>query len=390
MTRTIDPDLEADEAADLLCDLVAIDSRNPPGKERACAEFVHEWLTEWDIDAEFVREPFAERPQVIARLGRAGPGTRTLVLNGHMDVVSPGDRDEWSYDPFEGVVDDGRVYGRGASDMKSGLTAALLAARAAARSDALDGELVLTFAVGEETGDPGTLRLVEDLDADFGVVLEPTELVVDTAGKGLAWYTLDVRGEQSHASKPHLGTNALAGVLSLSDEIEAYQKRLAERTHPLLGSALCTPTVCSTGETQNVVPGEAELRFDRRMLPGEDTADVDDQMAAFAETLRERGCDASVTRMTLYEAAEIPTDAEIARVFRRHANDVAGVDTAPHGKTAATDQRYLVNDAGVPTIIWGPGSPSQAHAVDEWARTDLLEDAIDVLCRSFEELLVES
>lgn len=388
MTTEIDPGTDADEAADLLVDLVRIDSRNPPGQEKPCAEFIHETLTGWGIDAEFVTEPYEDRPQVVAEIGDGSEGTNTLVLNGHMDVVSPGDPDDWSVDPFEGVIKDGRVYGRGSSDMKAGLAAMMFAARAATESDALDGRLVLTFAIGEETGEPGTKHLVQNLDADFGVVLEPTELVVDTAGKGLAWYTVEVTGEAGHASKPHLGENALMGVLSMYDDIVAFQEALEDRTHPLLGTSLCNPTVCSTEETQNVIPGSAELRFDRRFLPKETPEEIDAEMDRLVGGIGDE-FDVSVDRTKLYEAAEIPTDAEIAEVFRRHSHGVAGVDTAPHAKTAATDQRNFVNDASIPAIIWGPGSPSQPHSVDEWARIDLLVDAVDVLCRVFEDLLVK-
>ena len=387
MTSRIEPDLSDGRAAELLSELVRIDTRNPPGKERACAEFVREWLSDRGIDAGFVREPFADRPQVLAEIGADSPGTDTLVLNGHMDVVSPGDPDDWTCDPFGGTVDGGRVYGRGASDMKSGLAAGLLAAQAAAESGAIDGRLILAYAVGEETGDPGTLRLIERLDADVGIVLEPTELLVDTACKGLAWYTVEIRGEQGHASRPHLSRNALQGMLAANDALCEYQERIARREHPLLGASLCTPTVAGTEGTQNVVPGRAELRLDRRFLPAESPDRLDEEVSAVFDPVREAGYEVDVVRTKLYEAAEIPTDAEIARVVRRHSHEVAGVDTTPHGKIAATDQRYFVNDRDVPAIVWGPGSPSQAHAVDEWARIDLLEAAVRILCDAFEDLL---
>lgn len=384
----IQPDIAEGEAAALLADLVSIDTQNPPGRERECAEFIHDTLADWGLDVEYVYEPFEDRPQVVARVGAAAPGSRTLLLNGHMDVVPPGD-EAWTYDPFGGTIDDGKVYGRGASDMKAGLAAGMLAARAAERSGAVDGQLIVTFAVGEETGEPGTLRLVERLDADFGVVLEPTDLIVDTAGKGLAWYTVEVRGEPAHASKPYLAKNALEALLETGPLIDAYQAEIAERTHPLLGESIITPTVCRAGGSQNVIPGRAELGFDRRFIPEEDPEDLQRELAAVFDPLREEGFEVEVSVTKTYGAAEIPTDAEIAEVFRRHSASLAGIDTAPHGKIAATDQRHLVNDAGIPAIIWGPGTPTQAHTTDEWARVDLLEVAIPILCRAFDDLLVD-
>jgi succinyl-diaminopimelate desuccinylase len=382
-----EPAVTETEAADLLAELVAFDTRNPPGKERECAEFIHDLLAEWGLETRLVPEPYPDRPQVVAETGRGDEGAGTLALNGHIDVVSPGDPEQWVHPPFGGVNEAGRVYGRGTSDMKAGLAAAMLAGRAAARGDSVDGTLVLTFAVGEETGEPGTKHLVEDeIEADFGVVLEPTDLRVATAAKGIGWYTARVEGVSSHASHPSVGQNPLLALLSWADTLGAYQRELADRTHPLVGESLCTPTICRAGETQNVVPATAEIRFDRRFLPGEDIATIDGEMDALFDPLRADGFDVSVERTRVYEAAEIPVDARLARVFRGHAARVAGVDTDPYGKVAATDQRNFVNDAGIPAVIWGPGTPSQAHTVDEWARVDALVDSVHVLAGVVDEL----
>jgi succinyl-diaminopimelate desuccinylase len=167
--------------------------------------------------------------------------------------------------------------------------------------------------------------------------------------------------------------------------LSAYQQRIGERTNPLLGQSLCTPTVMRAGEKENVIPNTAELRFDRRFLPSERLAGLDREMKELFDPIRDE-FDVTVERTRTYEAAEIPVDADIAEVFRRWSHEVAGVDTSPHGKNAATDQRNFVNDAGIPAIIWGPGTPAQSHAVDEYARVDLLVQAVEVLCRSIGEL----
>ena len=377
------PGTSHDEAARLCADLVAIDSRNPPGRERPAAEFVHETLSSWGIDARLVPQPFVDRPQVVAAVGRNEPGTETLALNGHLDVVPPGDPDRWSVDPFGGEIRDGRVYGRGASDMKSGLVAGMLALRAAARAD-VAGRVVLTCAVGEETAEPGTRTLLETLDPtpDHGIVLEPTELVVDTAGKGLAWYEIAIDGTACHASRPELGANALDGLLDLRDGLREYRERIADREHDLLGRSLCTPTEAAAGIKSNVVPDEATLTLDRRSLPSESVTTIDAEIDRLVEPLRERGLAVSVERTRTYAAAEIPPDARIARVLRRHAAAVAGVDTAPHGKNAATDQRNFVVDADVPAVVWGPGVPAQSHTVDEWAPVAPVVDAVEILGRT--------
>lgn len=386
MTGEIPPETSEEEAADLLAELVSIDTQNPPGREEPLAEFIHEWLESRGIDAKIVDRPDPDRPQVVAEIGAGDPDAGRLVLNGHMDVVPPGNRDRWSVDPFSGVVADGKVYGRGASDMKAGLAAAMLAGRAAEFSGAVDGKLILTFAMGEETAEPGTKTLLEDIDADYGVVLEPTELHVHTVGKGLAWYAVEIGGKSSHASKPELGNNALDALLRNEGRLSAYRRRITERTHPLIGESLCTPTMVSAGTKENVIPESAELRMDRRFLPSEDVDDLDEEIDDVFDPLREEGFEVSVNRVRTYEAAEIDPDEHVATVFRKHANDVAGVDTTPAGKNAATDQRNFVNDAGIPAIIWGPGTSPQSHTTDEWARVDLLYHSVDVLCRAVEDL----
>lgn len=386
MSREIIPDTSEQEAAELLSDLVSIDTQNPPGREKPLAKFIVEVLEDWGIDARLFERPNPDRPQVIAEIGEGNPEAGTLVLNGHMDVVPPGDSDRWSVDPFEGVISGNRVYGRGASDMKSGIAAAMLAGRAAERSSAVDGRLVLTFAMGEETAEPGTKTMLEEIRADYGVVLEPTELRVHTVSKGLAWYTVSIEGESSHASKPEVGKNALDALLKANERITDYRKRIADRRHPLIGESLCTPTMTSSGVKENVIPESAELRMDRRFLPDEDVEEIDEEIDDVFDPIREEGYDVAVRRTRTYEAAEIESDEHVAEVFREHSNDVAEIDTDPAGKNASTDQRNFVNDAGIPAIIWGPGTSPQSHTADEWARIDHLHDSISILCRAIEDL----
>jgi succinyl-diaminopimelate desuccinylase len=228
--------------------------------------------------------------------------------------------------------------------------------------------------------------MLEEIDADYGVVLEPTELEVHTASKGLAWYVIDIEGEPSHASRPNNGKNALEALLMVKKQISAYQEQISDRTHPLVGQSLCTPTMASAGVKENVIPESAELRIDRRFLPHENPGNLDEEINKLFEPLRNDGYSVSVRRTRTYEAAEIDGDAQIARVFRDHANEVADINTEIAGKNASTDQRNFVNDAGIPTIIWGPGTSPQSHTIDEWARTDLLYESIDVLCRVIEDL----
>lgn len=383
--RDIRPEVSREEAATLLSELVSIDSQNPPGRERPVSEFIVERLEEWGIDARLYHEPYEDRPQVIAEVGSGDPDAGTLILNGHIDVVPPGDRDQWTHDPFGGDIEDDRVYGRGASDMKGGVAAGMLALRAA-HERGVDGRVVLTCAIGEETAEPGTKTILEEIDGDWGIVLEPTQLLVDTVGKGLAWYEVEVRGESSHASRPNLGKNVLDALFAFNEQLTAYRERIAEREHPLVGTSLCSPTILEAGTKENVIPDHATLTLDRRFLPEENVEEIDDEIETLFEPLRDDGFEVSIERTRTYEAAQIDSDHEIAEVVRKHASDVADIDTSPHGKDASTDQRNFINDAGIPAIIWGPGVGEQSHTADEWAPIDPMIDSVEILSRTINDL----
>jgi succinyl-diaminopimelate desuccinylase len=379
------------DLASLAARLVRIETENPPGNERPAAEYVHDWFTHHGLDATLLTEPAPDRPQVGARVGDGDP---TLVLNGHTDVVPAGDSGEWSHPPYEGRIEDGRLYGRGSVDMKTGIAMAMLTALDLAEpieSGELVGSLVVHAAMGEETAAPGTKTLLEaGFDGDFGVVLEPTECRVATSAKGLAWYDLVWPGEPSHASRPDQGHNAIDDLPAVLAAIEEYDERLRERTDPLCGQAYATVTRVVAGEGTNraVFPDRAGLVLDRRILPGETVSAVDDEVAALVDDLEhEFGVSVSWERTETYASASIPTDHPLAETFREHAAEVAGAPTDPWGIEASTDVRNFVEDAGIPAITWGPGSLEQAHTVDEYIDLDAAEVGMKALGRAATDLL---
>lgn len=376
-----------DEIADLAGNLVRIPTENPPGDERPCAEFVVDWFEEQGIDATLVESPSAERAQAVAEVGKTSETSQnpTLVLNGHTDVVPAGDRDQWSHDPFSGTIEDGKLYGRGAADMKTGLAVAMLAVRDLAveiEDGDLDGSLVFHAAMGEETGHPGTRTLIEEgHGGDYAVVLEPTDFRVGTSAKGVVTYRVGVDGDASHASRPDQGTNAIAQAKPVLDALDDYDERIRERTDPLVGQAYATVTEFEAGTDSNmaVVPDRAEFLLDRRILPDESFEEVEAEVEEIlAEVGRTVGVETDLTLVQHYASAGIPTDNLLATRFRDLSVELADAPPEPWGLEAATDAREFI-DAGIPTIIWGPGKLSQAHTVDECID---LEDAalgLDIL-----------
>jgi len=378
-----------DELTALIGELVSLETENPPGNEKRAAEFIHGWLTDRDIDATLVDEPYADRPQVAARVGEGAP---TVVLNGHIDVVPAGDLDEWSHPPYAADIDDGRLYGRGSADMKTGVAVGMMAlAELGAEIDDGDrsGSVVFHAAIGEETGEPGTKTLLErGYDGDYGVVLEPTEMRTATSEKGLAWYEITVEGDPSHASRPGQGDNAITNARPVLDALEAYDEEIADREDDLVGQAHATITKIEAGTKENVVPEDAVITIDRRFLPSESADAIDEEIdALLADVEADHGIETSWERTRTYESAAIDTDSDLADVFRRHSAEHADVSTDPWGVKGSTDVRNFVNDADIEAITWGPGKLGQAHTYDE--HVDLAAAAVGLrtLNASVRELL---
>lgn len=383
---------QRNEIETLAPELVRIESENPPGDEQLCAEYIHEWFTDHDIEATLVEKPHTGRPQVAARVGHDDP---TLVLNGHIDVVPAGDRDTWTHDPYGGIVEDGRLYGRGSADMKTGVAIAMLTAlelRPAIETGDLEGSLVIHAAIGEETGEPGTKVLLEEgFDGEYGVVLEPTNFRTATSEKGLGWYEITVEGEPSHASQPDHGTNAITAARTVLDALAEYDQRLRQREDDLCGQAYATVTQVAAGLDSNkaVLPEQARITLDRRILPDETIEAVDGEIASLLKNLR-KTCDIDVDwkRTETYESAAIPVDSPLAETFREHSAAVAGVSTKSWGVQGSTDVRNFVNDAGIEAITWGPGRPAQAaHTSDEAIDLSEATQGLTILKRVARELL---
>ena len=373
----------------LTADLVSIETENPPGNERPCAEYIHEWFTERNIEADLVHEPDEDRPQVAATVGDGDP---TLVLNGHIDVVPAGDREGWNRDPYGGEIQGSTLYGRGSADMKTGVAVAMLTAADLAEdleSGDLTGSLVVQAVMGEETAEPGTRTLLEQgYDGDYGVVLEPTEMRTATSEKGLAWYEISVEGDPSHASRPDQGSNAILNAEPVLAALQAYDSRVRERSHDLLGQAYATVTGFEAGTKENVVPERATLTVDRRFLPDESAEEIDDEVAdLLAEVEKEDGVTTDWERTRTYESAEIPADSHLAETLRAHSHEAAGVPDEPWGVTASTDVRNFVNDFGIEAVTWGPGPLDQAHTFDEHTDLDHAATALGVLKRTARDLL---
>jgi acetylornithine deacetylase/succinyl-diaminopimelate desuccinylase family protein len=380
--------LDPEEVVRFARDLVAAPSENPGGTEDEAAAVAAAILEDLDASPEIVRGE-AGRPSVVARLGD-GSGSK-LAWNGHFDVVPAGDPDTWDHPPFAGTVADGRLVGRGAADMKGAVGAALAAAAAIRRSGVeLTGTLDLHLAADEELlGLHGTKVLWEAglLDQDACIVGEPTELQIALAERGGAWVTATAVGRAAHGSRPHLGVNAITSMARFLLRIDEV---LPDLEHPLVGRPTVNAALIAGGSAPNVVPDRCDVDVDRRIVPGETSPEA--VLAPFerlAATIRAEHpeVDLSFRVREWTDAAEAPADARIAELCRQAVLEETGVAPADVGMTGITDARFYLNDAGIPTVILGPGSLDVAHTANEWVAVDDLVAAARIYARIFVRFL---
>jgi acetylornithine deacetylase/succinyl-diaminopimelate desuccinylase-like protein len=356
------------ELVELVRSLVSIDSVNPDlveggAGERKLATFVASWCDRAGLDV-IVEEAAPGRPNVVATARGAGGGD-TLLLNAHMDTVGF----EAMQNPLEARVENGRLHGRGAYDMKASLAAIMVVAAEAARRS-LAGDVVVTAVSDEEVASIGTEALVASgRHFDAAVIAEPTELDVAVAHKGFAGFEIETHGRAAHGSRPDLGVDAIAKMGAVLVGLDALAQRLlAEPTHALLGSGSIHASLIEGGQEFSSYPERCVLTGERRTVPGETVSDVEAELhALLAEAAPEAALRIGVTR----EPFEVAEDAAIVRLVAGHAG------TAIVGVPFWTDAALLAA-AGVPTVVFGPTGEG-AHSAVEWVDLASVERCVEVL-----------
>jgi acetylornithine deacetylase ArgE len=360
-----------------LADLVSINSINPAydngTPEEGVARYVEQFFTARGIKT-FMQDVLPGRHNVIACLPGRNP-RRRVVMEAHMDTASV---TGMSIDPFDPVVRDGRLYGRGACDTKAGL-AAMMHAVASLKEESITPpcEVWLVSAVDEEYMFRGVLSLCEGLRADAAIVAEPTELRAVIASKGVLRWKLRTKGKAAHSSKPHLGVNAISHMAQIVVALDREAERLAQTVHPLLGQATLNVGVIHGGVQVNFVPDWCEIEIDRRLLPGETPESVLAHHDAILEELKSK-CPLLNTESNppsiADPALETNADAQVAQVAKRVLTEMGlngELTGVPYGSDASKLARH-----GVPSIIFGPGSIDRAHAAIEYVECDQVELAV--------------
>ncbi len=378
--------MTADPVA-LLAELVAIDSENPglvPGGagEGAIADFCGRWLAERGFAVERL-ERHPGRPSIVA-VSRGTGGGRSLMLNGHIDTVGLAGYDG---DPLEPVMRDGRLYGRGAYDMKCGV-AAMMAAAAASRAASRRGDLILALVADEEAASLGTAEVLEAYAADEALVCEPTELEVVVAHKGFAWFDVEVVGRAAHGSRPDLGVDAIVMAGRFLVELGRLQERLAAGPrHPVLGTGSVHAGVIAGGAEPSTYPERCRITVERRTVPGEDADVVEAELRGILTDLTRTvpGFAWELERGLCRDPWQADRQSTIYRSVVARATTALGRPPLERGEPFWTDAQ-LLGRAGVPALLFGAAGGG-AHAATEWADaasvrtlTDVLGGVIDDIC----------
>jgi len=371
-------------AQSLLARLVAIDSRNPalvpggPG-ETAIADVVAGFLREAGLEIELV-EPRPVRPSVVGWLRGAGGGP-ALLLNAHTDTVGFGAL----AGPLTPRIEHGRLYGRGAYDMKGGLAAILAAAAGLAQGPRLRGDLIVTAVADEEHASLGTAAVLAHLQAtgarvDGAIVTEPTEMQLCVAHKGFAWATIATRGHAAHGSRRADGVDAIAHMGRVLAALERLDAELQERpAHPLLGHGSLHASLIEGGTELSTYPARCVLQVERRTLPGETAESVAGELAAILGELRSADPRFSAeSELTLFRPPlETAANEPIVVALAAAAGQALGAAPPFVGATFWMDSA-LLGAAGIPTAIFGPRGAG-AHADIEWVDLESVQTCVDVL-----------
>lgn len=360
-------------------ELVRVDSRNPSlapesaGENEAALALARK-LESWGFSVD-VHDAAPGRPNVVARAGTRG--ARSLMLNGHLDVVGV---EGMTHPPFDATERDGKLYGRGAADMKGGL-AAMCAAAARAAARGIAGEIIVTAVADEEHTSMGTRAMLRrGVRADAAIVAEPTGLAIMPAHKGFAWIEIEVKGRAAHGSRYEVGVDAiLDGGVVLEELATLEREAFPARRHPLLGRPSLHISTIEGGTGWSTYPDRCVIRVERRTLPDEsDSEPLTEVQAAIARARERRTSLEADARLVLSQApSEVASNAPIVRALSEalaERNERVTVE----GMTAWTDAA-LLNEAGIPAICFGPGDIALAHAAEEWIETDQIERATDVL-----------
>lgn len=360
------------DAIGLTRELVAFDTRNPPGREVECAAHLADLLEAHGFAV--ARHEFADgRTSLVAHLGRPGAG-RPICFTGHIDTVPLGLRD-WSVDPFGGEIRDGKLYGRGSTDMKSGVAAFVTASIAEHERLSEGPGVVLVITAGEETGCEGAIHLAKtDALGEAGamIVAEPSSNYPFLGHKGALWLSATAAGVTAHGSMPEKGVNAAFKAGHMLRKLEDFG--FNHKPHAIMGNPTLNVGTVSSGMNINSVPDHAAIGIDIRTVPDMDHARIRDGLAGYLAP-DVAAIETTIDLDGVWTDPGVPFVDEVFRVV----GSITGETPEPRSATYFTDASVLkpAYDAA-PTVILGPGEAAMAHQTDEYCVVDRIPEAVSI------------
>ena len=367
-----------DPAIQLLEQLVAIDSVNPslvPGAagESEIAMAIARHMRSLGLEVH-LQEVAPGRPNVIGVLDAGAPGP-SLMFCGHTDTVGV----EGMTAPFSPAMRGGRLYGRGAQDMKSGVAAMIDAARVVRECRPRRGRLIVAAVIDEEFASLGADELVRQWSADAAVVTEPTDLQIGIGHKGFAWFEIETRGRAAHGSRPKDGRDAIFRMGRVLARLEALDRELQARpAHPVMGTASLHASIIDGGRELSSYPDRCRLQMERRTIAGESAAAAGAEVQAILASLRAQDAELEATSRLVFSRPpyETPAGHRLTAMLEQHAAS-RGVEAKTIGMSFWTDAAVL-GEAGIPSVLFGPGGAG-LHSTEEYVNVEEVVECRDVL-----------
>ena len=356
----------------LVFDMVSIDSVNPDlvkgaRGEEELGQFVFNWCR--DKKLEVYKQAVARGRYNIVAIARGNQSSsaKNIMLNAHLDTVGIASMEE----PFGARIQQGRLYGRGAYDMKSGLGMCMQVC-AEAQSLNLAGDVILAAVVDEEYASIGIQQLLKTYQADACIVAEPTDLAIGIAHKGFAWYRITTQGRAAHGSRADLGIDAIVHMAQVVQELDALSLGLRSKRHPLLGEASMHMSTIQGGQELSSYPDSCVLELERRTLPAEDPETILAEIQGVLDALARADSNfhAQVEMTLARDPFESSTEERIFQQLHRQASLELGEELEVKGLPFWIDAAFIAK-AGIPTVVFGPAGEG-AHASQEWCDLDSL------------------
>ncbi|KAF3060737.1 Diaminopropionate ammonia-lyase [Trichoderma lentiforme] len=374
-------DVASDDPVELTQTLVRINSANPsmgsiPGPgETAVARYITAWMEHRDIETHWI-EPTPGRPSVVG-VTRGLGGGKNLMLNGHIDTVT---LVGYEGDPLNGDIIDGKLYGRGAADMKCGIAAAMVTL-ANAKQQGLNGDVIFTGVADEEFESIGTQQVLEaGWRADGAIVSEPTNMDILYAHKGFVWFEVDIHGLASHGSRYDLGIDAICKAGYFLVELDKHASNLTAQTgDTVLGPGSIHASIINGGEEVSSYPALTRIQLERRTVNGETPETVTKELKTILDDLVEKVPDFKYTLRTTFNRSSFKAalDHPFSQLVRKHVSITLGEEPVISGAPYWTDSALLA-DAGIPTLLWGPKGEG-LHGKLEYADVESIKQVTETL-----------